>query len=205
MSSCSSQLLNSFYFYLIYSEHLWQTFVTNNMWQTYVTNICDKHMWQTFVMNKWIKDLRNGKYIYRSVHRQSRDSLYNNDVSCVWMWRNINIYWHCMTVGVQLHSLMMTWVHCWKYDERIINITGCLFWFLNWPKFDLICFVLMLIYEWLTYVSYYLVLLLCNYKETSNFRIGDSTHSDWLCWVAGSVVTQLADIISSYDQMRTKK
>ena len=31
------------------------------------------------------------------------------------------------------------------------------------------------------------------------------THSDWLCWVAGSVVTQLADIISSYDQMRTEK
>ena len=28
------------------------------------------------------------------------------------------------------------------------------------------------------------------------------THSDW---VAGSVVTQLADIISSYDQMRTEK
>ena len=31
------------------------------------------------------------------------------------------------------------------------------------------------------------------------------THSDWLCWVAGSVVTQLADIISSYDQRRTEK
>ena len=103
------------------------TSVTNICDEQYVTNICDKHMWQTFVMKKWTKDLRNGKYIYRSVHRQSRDSLYNNDVSCVWMWMNINIYWHCMTVGVQLHSLMMTWVHCWKYDERIINITGCLF------------------------------------------------------------------------------
>ena len=31
------------------------------------------------------------------------------------------------------------------------------------------------------------------------------THSDWLCWVAGSVVTQLADIISLYDQRRTEK
>ena len=31
------------------------------------------------------------------------------------------------------------------------------------------------------------------------------THSDWLCWVAGSVVTQLADSISSYIQMRTEK
>ena len=51
-------------------------------------------------------------------------------------------------------------------------------------------------------------------KETSNLKIDDTTHvhicdgkthSDWLCWVAWSVVTQLADIISSYDQMRTKK
>ena len=31
------------------------------------------------------------------------------------------------------------------------------------------------------------------------------THSDWLCWVAGSVVTQLADRISSCNQMRTEK
>ena len=31
------------------------------------------------------------------------------------------------------------------------------------------------------------------------------THSDWLCWVAGSIVTQLVDIISSYDQMQTEK
>ena len=124
----------------ICDKHLWRTICDKHMWQTYVTNICDKHMWQTFVMNKWIKDLRNGKYIYRSVHRQSRDSLCNNDVSCVWMWMNINIYWHCMTVGMQLHHI-------------------------------------------------------CD----------GQTHSDWLCWVAGSVVTQLADIISSYDQMRTKK
>ena len=31
------------------------------------------------------------------------------------------------------------------------------------------------------------------------------THSDWLCWVAGSVVTKLADSISSYIQMQTEK
>ena len=43
--------------------------------------------------------------------------------------------------------------------------------------------------------SFWLVVHICDGK----------THSDWLCWVAGSVVTQLADIISSYDQMRTEK
>ena len=45
------------------------------------------------------------------------------------------------------------------------------------------------------HISFWLVVHICDGK----------THSDWLCWVAGSVVTQLADIISSYDQMRTEK